>query len=72
MSLDNIAAIINSLVNEPQKLSDAEKASLFLYLTNKSTKLTNVEKFLNLCMTNNAKIIYLRGLLKKFASSVFL
>ena len=65
MSLDNIVATIQSLSEEPNKLSEDEEANLYVYLTDKDTKLTYVEKLLNLCKTNNAKLVYLKGLSKK-------
>ena len=65
MSIDNIVATLLSLSEEPNKLSENEEANLYIFLTNKDTKLADVEKLLNLCKTNNAKLVYLKGLSKK-------
>ena len=72
MSLDNIFAIIQSLSEEPNKLSEDEVASLCLYFADESSNLATVEKLLNLCTTNNTKLGYLRGLSKKSVSGAFL
>ncbi|CAG8618192.1 2418_t:CDS:2 [Cetraspora pellucida] len=68
MSLDNIVNTVQSLSEEPNKLSEDEEANLYVYLTDKGTKLADVEKLLNLCKTNNAKLVYLKGLSKKSVS----
>ncbi|CAG8569398.1 6329_t:CDS:2 [Funneliformis mosseae] len=68
MSLDNIVATLQSLSEEPNKLSEEEEANLYVYLTDKNTKLAYVEKLLNLCKTNNAKLVFLKGLSKKSVS----
>ncbi len=72
MSLDNIVVTIQSLSEESNKLSENEEANLYVYLTDKDTKLADVEKLLNLCKTNNAKLVYLKGLSKKSVSGAFL
>ncbi|PKK77453.1 hypothetical protein RhiirC2_771325 [Rhizophagus irregularis] len=65
MSLDNIVATIQSLSEESNKLSENEEANLYVYLADKDTKLADVEKLLNLCKTNDTKLVYLKGLSKK-------
>ncbi|RGB37235.1 hypothetical protein C1646_757191 [Rhizophagus diaphanus] len=69
MSLDNIVATIQSLSEESNKLSENEEANLYVYLADKDTKLGDVEKLLNLCKTNDAKLVCLKGLSKKSASN---
>ncbi|RIA86762.1 hypothetical protein C1645_828796 [Glomus cerebriforme] len=64
MSIDNIIDIIQSLSNESNKLSEDETANLYVYLLDRNTKLADVEKLLGLCMTNNAKLVFLRGISK--------
>ncbi|CAG8616644.1 1911_t:CDS:2, partial [Acaulospora morrowiae] len=68
MSLDNIINTVQSLSEEPNKLGEDEEANLYVYLTDKGTKLADVEKLLNLYKTNNAKLVYLKGLSKKSVS----
>ena len=65
MSLDNIISTVQSLSKESNKLSEDEEAGLYVYLTDKDTKLADVVKLLNFCKTNSAKLVYLRGLSKK-------
>ena len=76
MSLINIANIVQSLSEEPDKLDEDEEVNLYLFLTgNEKTILTGNETMLagveNLCNrlpTNSAKLKYLRGLSKKSKS----
>jgi hypothetical protein len=72
MSLENIVVILQSLSEEPNKLSEDEEVNLCMYLTNKDTNLAHVEKLLNTCMTNNAKLLCLRGLSKLSVFDTFL
>ena len=52
MSVDNILNIVQSLSEEPNKLSEDEEVDLYLYFTFNGSKLDNVEKLLNHCETN--------------------
>ncbi|GBC25540.2 hypothetical protein GLOIN_2v1876087 [Rhizophagus irregularis DAOM 181602=DAOM 197198] len=54
MSLDNI---VDAIPEEPNELSEQERDNLYIYLTRNDTNLDNVEKLLNLCKTNNAKLV---------------
>jgi hypothetical protein len=72
MSLDNINEIVQGLSGEPDKLSEDEEVNLYLYLTGNGTILAEVENICNLLQTNSAKLKYLRGLLKKSGSGMFL
>ncbi|PKY27401.1 hypothetical protein RhiirB3_443096 [Rhizophagus irregularis] len=54
MSLDNIG---DAIPEEPNELSEEERDNLYAYLTHNDTNLANVEKLLNLCKTNNAKLV---------------
>ncbi|GBC53847.2 hypothetical protein RIR_jg19527.t1 [Rhizophagus irregularis DAOM 181602=DAOM 197198] len=56
-----------SLDQEPDQLSEDEKANLFIYLTGNDTILVEVKNLCNLWQTNSAKLKYLKGLSKKFA-----
>ncbi|CAB4419783.1 unnamed protein product [Rhizophagus irregularis] len=67
MSLINIFNIIRNLDQEPDQLSEDEKANLFIYLTGNDTILVEVKNLCNLWQTNSAKLKYLRGLSKKSA-----
>ncbi|CAG8850983.1 25902_t:CDS:2, partial [Gigaspora margarita] len=64
MSRANIVATIRSLSEEPNKLSEDEETELYAYITDNPTKLDDVEFFLNLCGTKNAKLLYLKELSK--------
>ena len=68
MSLDNIADIIQSLSEEPNKLDEDEVVDLYLFLTGNETILAEVENLCNRLPTNSAKLKYLRGLSKKSKS----
>ncbi|RIB22410.1 hypothetical protein C2G38_2174050 [Gigaspora rosea] len=57
-----IVATIQSLSEEPNKLSGDEEVKLYEYLLEKDTRLNYVETFLNLCETNNDKLLYLKKL----------
>ncbi|CAB5366936.1 unnamed protein product [Rhizophagus irregularis] len=58
MSLDNIG---DAIPEEPNELSEEERDNLYAYLTHNDTNLANVEKLLNLCKTNNAKLVSVSG-----------
>ncbi|UZO27789.1 uncharacterized protein OCT59_019976 [Rhizophagus irregularis] len=58
MSLDNI---VDAIPEEPNELSEQERDNLYIYLTRNDTNLDNVEKLLNLCKTNNAKLVSVSG-----------
>ncbi|CAG8660548.1 17164_t:CDS:2 [Cetraspora pellucida] len=66
--LDNIVNTVQGLSEEPNKLSENEEANLYAYLIDKYTELAGVEKLLNLCKTNTAKLVYLKALSKKSVS----
>ncbi|RIB28189.1 hypothetical protein C2G38_2239640 [Gigaspora rosea] len=56
---------LSSLSEEPNKLSEDEEGKLLKYLIDKDTNVDDVEKNLNLCETNDAKLGYLKELSKK-------
>ncbi|CAB4440929.1 unnamed protein product [Rhizophagus irregularis] len=58
MSLDNI---VDAIPEEPNELSEEERDNLYAYLTHNDTNLANVEKLLNLCKTNNTKLVSVSG-----------
>ena len=68
MSLINIANIVQSLSEEPDKLDEDEEVNLYLFLTGNETMLAEVENLCNRLPTNSAKLKYLRGLSKKSKS----
>ncbi|CAI2182544.1 5930_t:CDS:2, partial [Funneliformis geosporum] len=68
MSLDNIANIVQSLSEEPDKLDEDEEVDLYFFLTGNETMLAEVDNLCNRLPTNSAKLKYLRRLSKKSKS----
>jgi hypothetical protein len=72
MSTDKILNIVNGLAKETIALNEEELVRLFEYLIDKDTNKSDVEKFLTSCPSNNAKLSFLRALLKKSRTGMFL
>ena len=71
ISFNYIVSTVQNLHNDPMKLSETEEINLYIYLTEKDTKLAVVERFLKFCRTDRVKLFYLREL-SKCVSGAFL